>query len=217
MPQDLNLVTYVWLAPTSGWGVAHTTYVDRIEAVVIWGDKAGQAAPEPARRVRPNPGAQTDGPGWVWFEGEDAIESNVPPGGVFAPFNVAEQGLLSNGWWMQHHSMKDRTATWEVNVPEAGTYTFWSRGLGSNFDWAWDDGEWRHYVAGFERVNEVKIRDHDVGELSVSWTDLGKVELSAGKHKLRFRGVEPDDAMGFDAWLLTTKPFRPNGADKPPA
>ncbi len=131
-PKDMALTTYVWLEPEEGWDIGHRTYVERVELLVF------QPPPPPAKRVRPRPGAQTDGPGWIWFEGEDAVQHRVPPGGAWAPQTEADQQLHSNGQWLQYHGGGDLGLLWEVNVPEAGTYDFWCRANGTSFSWAWD-------------------------------------------------------------------------------
>ena len=215
-PPDRLLTTYVWLAPEEGWNQPHRTYVDRAE-VVVEGDLAGHPAPEPARRVRPRPGAQANGPGWVWWEGEDAVETTIQPGGACAPDTVEQQVKLSNGAWLQYHGGPGLWATWEVEVPAVDTYSFWCRGMGSRFDWRWDDGEWQTCDEESGWTDEVRIRDQDIYELSVSWVRLADLDLAAGKHVLQVDRLPEDDAVGFDCWLLTREPFTPNGPDQPAA
>ena len=51
MPKDIPLVAYVWLRPTEGWDIAHTTYIDRVEVLVSDAVDEGEPAPEAARRI----------------------------------------------------------------------------------------------------------------------------------------------------------------------
>jgi hypothetical protein len=106
-----------------------------------------------------------------------------------------------------------------VKVPEAGTYRFWCRAMGEAFRWAWNDGVWGSCTTQSDWGYETKIRDMDIYELSVSWVCLGEVTLPAGKQLLRVRPVDEGEGscVGIDCWLLTRKPFTPNGADKPAA
>lgn len=218
LPKDLSLVTYVWLAPTGGWNVAHRTFVDRAELIVLSEEKAGKEPPTPVKHIRPRPGAQTNGDGWVWFEGEDATKSNVLPGGALLPDNTQQQDVLSNGAWLQHHANKGMALMWEVDVPQAGTYDFWCRAMPASFKWAWDAGEWNYADEKSGWQDEVTIRWNSKNPLSVLWAKLGTVALTRGKHLLQVEeGHVPDDVVAIDCWLLTTKPFTPHGAAKPGA
>jgi len=215
MPKDVPLATYVWLAPASGWGVAHTTYVDRAELVVVDGPLAGNPAPPPVRKVRPRPGAQQAKEGWVWFEAEDAAENNVPPGGVFLPDNAVEQEVLSNGFWVQHHNAPAMAAFWEVNVAEAGTCSLWCRGGGATFRWRWNGGRWGLCTEESGWVNPVKMDDFAQGPTLVSWICLGQVDVAKGMHMLEVEGIEGEPQVNLDCWLLTKGPFVPDGRRKP--
>jgi hypothetical protein len=216
VPQDKLLPTYVWLAPESGWNVAHRTYVDRAELVVTEGPLKG-TPPEPVRHVRPRPGTQTNGPGWVWLEGEDAVETNVGAGGALMPSTAAEQAMLSNGAWLQWHGSRDLRARWEVSVPETGAYSVWYRGMGEPFSWRCDGGEWQ--ATGSEDagwVDEVEICKVGDNVLSVLWLKVGDVQLAAGRHTLEALGTpEEGHAFSVDCWLLTRGEFTPHGIDKP--
>ena len=57
----------------------------------------------------------------------------------------------------------------------------------------------------------------------VAWLDLGKQTLSAGNHTLQIRVNKAKDKDGkptqfitaYDCFCLTTKPFHPDGVNKP--
>jgi hypothetical protein len=215
VPHDKNLVTYAWLAPTSGWNVKHRTFVDRIEVRVLDGKEKDHPPIPPTARVRPRPGAQTNGPGWIWFEGEDPVTSAVPPGGAFLPDNADQQRILSNGMWLQYHGSKDVTAIWQVKVAEAGRYAFWCRGLGGGFKWCWDDQDWKTCTSDSPWAGTVTLKRMYNGPIDVSWVCLGQVQLSAGNHVLQTEGLPDNGGTGFDCWLLTTAPFTPHRAEKP--
>ena len=216
VPHDKGLVTFIWLAPTSGWNIKHRTFVDRVEVKVLDGKEEEHPAIPPAARVRPRPGAQTNGPGWIWFEGEDALTTTVPSGGVFLPDNADQQKLLSNGAWLHWHGSKDMTAVWQVEVAKAGKYAFWCRGMGSAFKWCWDVQDWHTCTVASGWTDNTPLKQYYNGPIELVWVCPGQVELTAGKHLLQTEGLGlEDDSTGFDCWLLTTVPFTPHGTRKP--
>lgn len=218
-PKDAIMsAVYFWLVPDGGWDVRHRTYIDCVSIEVVAGDQKGKPAPPPARRIRPNPGAQTDGPGWVWFEGEDAFEHNVPTGGAALPQTEAQQALLSNGTWLSHHAVPDLQAQWEITVPEDGRYAFWCRGQGAPFRWRWDNGAWQECPADAPWTDLVQFQDHGgYGWMELAWVCLGQADLTRGRHVLGVINTPDDESVGFDCWLLTRGEFTPRGATKPPA
>jgi hypothetical protein len=110
--------------------------------------------------------AQTDGPNWIWWEGEDAVEHTFPERGYFAPTNDQEKGKLSEGDWLQHHQGAGLTAKWEVEVPDGGTFAFWTRKF-------WKHGPFNPYID-----RQKKMVHSATGELIWSW-GRGAVALDA--------------------------------------
>jgi len=212
MPQDKPLGSYIWLAPQEyGYDTPHRTYVDRVEVAVVSGPLKGKPAPAPLRRVRPNPGAQMNGNGWIWWEAENAVKHTFPPGGAYRPDNAVEQKKLSNGSWLQYHG-GEHSAAWEVNVPEAGEYALWARGFWHEepIKWRWDEGEWHTS----EMDTKQDVRDAFWGMITVSWLNLGDVKLAAGRHRLEAEASMAEQTA-FDCWLLTKGDFAPNGVNMP--
>ena len=205
--------SYVMLHATEGWDIAHTTYVDRVEAVVIEGPGKGKPMPPPTRHVRPVPGFQTDGPGVVCFEGEDAVENTFQPGSAYLPDYAHEQKLLSNGAWLQPGT-PGATAAWTFTVPAAGSYAVWTRGFWfrGGFKWRVDDGEWKASGPDRTYLDAVHYRDIDekawgLPAVTVGWTPLGRVELPAGEHRLEVECSEDALGFAFDCWALAREPF----------
>ena len=217
VPQDKLMPTYVWLAPLDGWDKPHVTYVDRIEIEVVKGPLKGHPAPAPVQHVRGKPGAQTKGNGWVWWEGEDAVEHNVPHWGALLPNNAEEQGKLSNGDWLQWHGQDGLYANYEIGVPEAGNFALWCRGVGPPFEWQWQGQAWQLAPPEPAWTDGVHLRGHIEGPLFASWVHLGDLDLPAGKQTFSVAGSSPQEALGFDCFLLTKRPFTPHGAAKPGA
>lgn len=217
VPEDGPLPAYIWLRPESGHGLAHRTFVDRVEIGPAQDPRTAVPPAVPARRVRPRPGFVAAGPGWVWWEAEDAATHNFPPGGVFAPYTAADQSKLSNGMWLQYSRSDGLSASWDVDVAQPGRWSFWCRGLGrASFRWRWDGGEWCECI-GSEAVwvDEVKLRDHLMGPAIVRWTRLGEVNLPPGRRRLDVEGTPRNASLGLDCWLLIDREFVPRGTALP--
>lgn len=214
-PQDQPLMTYVWLRPTGGWNVAHRTFIDRAELIVLSEEKAGTPPPAPVVHVRPRPAAQINGGGWIWFEGEDAVKQNLRATGALLPGNAAEQSLLSNGAWLQDHQAAGMSLLWQVQVPQTGRYEFWCRAMGSPFKWAWDAGDWHEVDTSSPWQDEVVLRWHGQNPVSALWVKLGTVALSSGQHLLQIEEGRRPEGVALDCFLLTQTPFTPHGAQHP--
>lgn len=207
---------YVWLRPREGRDTPHRTFVDRIEAVVVSGPMANKPVREPARRVRPLPGAQTSAPGLVLVEGENAVNDSLPPGSAYQADYADEQMLLSNGAWLQSAQMPGATAAWEFRTDDPGLHAVWARGFWyrGGFSWRVDQGEWQ--VSGPDRkvLNAVDYRDIDaeawgLPAITVGWALLGRVDLPAGEHTLEIECSEDAVGFAFDCWAFAKEPFKP--------
>jgi hypothetical protein len=215
VPEDKSVITFVWLKPRDGWDVPHHTYVDRVEIDVLTDE---EPPVEPARRVRPRPGAQVAGDDWVWWEAEDAVEHTFPPGGALLPHNVDEQAVLSNGAWLQFHGNVDQTARWEPSVPQAGSYTVWCRGVVFEEPFRWRSGgqPWQSWTGDQEPVDTRTVRGtDDEWELTDGWYRLGQVDLPEGKQTFEMETSPGLLSLGLDCFLLTRGEFTPDGARKP--
>ncbi len=150
---------------------------------------------------------------YVWWEGEDAAAHTFPVGNAFRPGNAEERDVLSGGEWLQTNQGAGAAARWEVEVPEAGDYDFWTRVFWKHgpFRWRWNDGEWT--TCGRDRVlaESVRMRTH----VTASWVPLGRVTLPEGENTLEIEVLEEARAVAFDCWLLTRGSFTPNGKMKP--
>jgi hypothetical protein len=206
--QDIHpRACYVWLRANEGWDIAHRTYIDRVEAIVLDENGGEKIAPRPASRIRPSPGRQTDGPGWVWWEGEDALDYTGPPTDVFVPRTADAQSLLSGGAWVNKSRKTDlEPLHYEITVAENGTHALWARGywkMGS-FRWRWDEGDWH---TASPDVNTSHWAMLQVSWLPVGWFCLGECELASGKHNLTVETLEAPRGLGFDCWVLARSAF----------
>jgi len=214
VPADKMVVTYIWLKPTDGWDVPHHTYVDRVEIDVLTDE---EPPIEPARRVRPNPGAQVAGDGWVWWEAEDAVEHTFPPGGAYLPYNVQQQAVLSNGAWLQIHGNTGQTARWEPSLAQAGSYALWCRGMlrPERMRWRFGTQAWQVPADDREPLDVRIVRDMDGRAVTDGWHRLGAVDLPSGKQIFEIEAPPELRSVALDCFLLTCDEFTPDGTRKP--
>ncbi|MGD2175069.1 MAG: hypothetical protein PVJ27_06670 [Candidatus Brocadiaceae bacterium] len=157
------------------------------------------------------------GPGYVWWEGEDAVSHNFGPHDEWLSEGGA--GKLSGGTWLtanvEASPPEGLLATWRVSVPETGSYDLWARvgwrGWCGN-DWRFDDGPWRSSPAD-DSFHQVV---HHVQHRPTSWVVFGRVRLERGEHTFQVR--LPGDRsvlQGFDCFILAQRPFVPLGRHRP--
>lgn len=157
------------------------------------------------------------GPGYVWWEGEDAVSHNFgpPDRGLLE----GAEGMLSGDNWLT--AVADPTpedgllATWRINVAESGAYDLWAR-VGyrpwTGNDWRFDSQPWRTSSrddAFHQTVHHARYRP-------TSWVLFGPVELEAGAHTFQVRLPGGQRAhQGFDCFVLSKGPFVPIGRHRP--
>ncbi|MFQ3610597.1 MAG: hypothetical protein SNJ72_03785, partial [Fimbriimonadales bacterium] len=158
---------------------------------------------------------QSSGTNWVWWEAEKPTRTNFPSNNPFAPENETQARVLSEGKWIGTEGRYPATLFLEytVEVPEAGTYYFFTRKFWKHgpFRWRFDQQPWRECGREIALLDEVPMRRFVVA----NWVALGKVELSKGTHTLRIETVEPEGAIAFDAFLLTQTMMIPQGTLRP--
>jgi len=210
----------VWLRPVDGWDIAHTTYVDRIEAVSIAGPDKGKPMAAPTRQVRGMPGAQTDGPGRILWEAEDALNKVPAPTNTLVPRDADAQKLLSNGAWVQGATDEDpfpykapqdaQPFHYQVKVADAGDYALWMRGYcsRSSFRWRFDGEDWHESSPGVESIGSVMLTGN---WLPVGWSSLGQADLKAGTHTFEVQTMQMPNrtSLGFDCFVLAKGAFVP--------
>ncbi len=157
------------------------------------------------------------GPGYVWWEGEDAVE--LSPAGPAGWTVESVEEILSGGKWLSSRASEapqgGSVATWKINVPETAEYEFWARvgwrGWAGN-DWRFDDGDWETEEADSAYSQVV----HFIRYRPASWTMFGVVKLEAGRHTFQVRFREGERAgQGFDCFTLSRWPFVPRGRYRP--
>ena len=150
----------------------------------------------------------------VWFEAEDYETSSFPQQNPFAPANNTEARLLSNGSWIgAADTQAEIFVTYAVQVPQAGSYTFYARKFWKHgpFRWRFAGGKWQQCPADVPLIDAVTLRD----SIGVNWVELGSVELKKGQQQLRIELQAQTRAVAFDAFVLARGAFRPRGVLKP--
>ncbi|MEE9405274.1 MAG: hypothetical protein V3V20_10295, partial [Algisphaera sp.] len=162
---------------------------------------------------------------YLWWEGETPTVTTVKSGSAFG-VDTAAQGdhfsVLSGDDWISGTVKAGQpgvSASYELNIPKAGTYAFWVRKfwLHGPFQWRFGDQPWQNLGRDLSLANRASIRKH----LNADWVSLGPVELDAGPTTFTWElnDLQPDkdEAFAFDCFLLTQTPFTPRGEMKPDA
>ncbi len=164
--------------------------------------------------------AQSGAMNYIWWEGENPIQTNFPDRTWFSSSSFPEnRHLLSENHWLTNQGERsgdEAFAMYEIEVEKAGTYQFWGRKMWKHgpFRWRFDDAEWQICPRDVALADEVVLMEH----VPANWVSLGKVELSSGTHRFELRLLAgPGESLtaGFDCFVLTAFPFMPRGKLKP--
>jgi hypothetical protein len=178
-----------------------------LAALIGWSPRHAEKAPPRAA-------------GYVWWEGEQPLETNFPRQTSFSAstFPAKREGL-SGGDWLTNEGRRtgpEAFARYRVEVPAGGTYFLWARKFWKHgpFRWRFDDGEWRICPADVALADSFDIRQF----LGANWVHLDRVTLAPGAHTFELRLLakegEPLTAC-FDCFVLSRLPFEPRGRLKP--
>jgi hypothetical protein len=156
---------------------------------------------------------------FVWWEGEDTLENNFPKNTWFAPNSQAEKDLLSGGQWLTNNDKRtgdEAFAIYSVDLPADGQYGFWTRKFWKHgpFKWRFDSEEWQICGKDIALADNTTLRTH----VTASWVFLGNISLKKGTHKFEIRLLAKEGeslTACFDCFILSQKPFEPNGKMKP--
>jgi hypothetical protein len=157
-------------------------------------------------------------PTHVWWEGEDFARTNVPEPLAPYPNDITdeERSKLSGGTWLVPRGPEDEGPyfiEYEVDVPEAGQYSFWVRKFWKHgpFNWRFNDQPWQTCGRDIALADDTYLRKF----IGANWVYLGKVELPAGRQTLRLEMLDDGGGGAIDAFLLIDGPFEPRGKLKP--
>ncbi len=155
--------------------------------------------------------------GMVWCEGEAATSSTMAPHNWYS--GMVHKDQLSGGEWISNFSTNaDGLATYELTIPQDGDYTFWVRAnpIAAALAYRIGAGEWIEIETG-KNTDVVNLASDDKPDLRfLAWMNVGKLPMKAGKIKLSFKMHSSNSHHGaIDCFVLTQKPFQPNGKMKP--
>ncbi len=193
---------------------------------VVWAGMAGMVALSWAAE-----------PSLLWIQGENPSRSQTHRNAWFDAVDPAE---LSGGAQIANFSepgQQDGWAEYDLTIPAAGSYHFWLRANPcTGIRYQLDGGDWVRldpqalekddrangrkpgYVKRVQQwFNVAADGQHDAR--TMTWYQLGTLELAQGKHTLRFSlGGDEAGAKRFaalDCFVLTTGQFQPNFQHKP--
>lgn len=156
---------------------------------------------------------------YIWWEAEDADQTNFPDRHAFLPDNAEEAAVLSGGTWVGVDGDRPQPLflEYQVNVPprtDAGTeYYFYSRKFWKHgpFRWRWDDQPWQSVDRAVFLMDSSPLR----AQVVANWVPLGQVRLGGGTHTLRVELTSNEGAAAFDCFVLTQTPMQARGSLKP--
>ena len=154
---------------------------------------------------------------YVWVEGEDAKTSDLVPHPWYS--EAVNKPALSGGAWLSQFTDKgDGTASYEVAVPKDGEWSLWVRAnpIQAKLAYQIAGGEWKEADLG-RATDQLNIANDAKPDLRfLAWAKIDKLALKAGASRIAFK-FHSDNMHhgGLDCFLLTTKTFLPNGANKP--
>ncbi len=153
----------------------------------------------------------------VWVEGESPTRSNTERHGWY---DSVKKEVLSDNNWLSHYGSAPGEASYAIEAPEDGSYTFWARlnPVGSKPSWRIDGGGWTPVALDDVRGQQNIASDNKPDHRFIAWVKVGQVALAAGEHTVAFRWEGgASHSGGLDCFVLTTDAFVPQGAMKPGA
>lgn len=157
---------------------------------------------------------------YVWWEGENPVETNFPKNSWFAAGTFADRrDLLSGGDWLSNSGKRGRDeafARYLVDVPADGKYQLWTRKFYKHgpFRWRFGDAPWQICGKNIALADNTELRTH----VCANWVFLGEVSLKKGQvpFEIRLAAAEGEElTSAFDCFVLSRGPFVPNGKVKP--
>ena len=155
----------------------------------------------------------------VWWEAEDARQTNLRQDFAFSPGSDAEREKLSGGVWIGADGVRTGdvlSADYDISVPRAGTYYLWVRKFYRHgpFRWRFDDRPWRECSGKVVMADKVALRRHVVA----NWIYLGRADLPEGKHAFRIELLAEAGqpaTCAFDCFILSAGALTPGGKPGP--
>ena len=156
---------------------------------------------------------------WVWWEGEDAADTNFSNESWLRGDALPKREGLSGREWLNNDGARsgpELFARYRVTVDREDTYQFWARKFWKHgsFRWRFDKGPWHTCGTDIGLADTFVFRKH----VCANWVHLGEVPLGKGTHnfELRLLAGQGEKALAcFDAFVLIDGTFTPRGKLKP--
>lgn len=162
-----------------------------------------------------------EAPPYVWWEGEDVLDSNFPSRCAFSidTFTDEAREKLSGENWLANAGRRTGEAAfakYQFEAPLTDTYRVWTRKFWKHgpFKWRIDRNDWIEIGSDVGLEDSTPLRQHVVA----NWVYLGELELKQGKHSFELEllaGVGDQLTACFDAFCLIAGDFAPRGKLKP--
>ena len=154
----------------------------------------------------------------IWVEGERPTRASVnqPP----SWYDQVKADQLSGGKWISHYSDdRDGQVEYVIQAPATARYAFWVRAnpVRTRLSYSIGRGPWVPIDMTRDVVDKVNVAAAEKSDLGfLGWKRVGELVLAKGRHTIRFRMSSEDHHHGaLDAFVLTTRPFKPSGAIRP--
>ncbi len=150
----------------------------------------------------------------VWREGEKPDRSTMNRHPWW--YDQVKKDQLSGGDWISNFSdEKAGSVEYSVTIPEAKRYAFWLRAnpVQAKLDYAMDRGAWTPIDLTVDLIDTVNVAADGKPDLRfLAWKKVGELELTRGRHVVRFRTDASVHHHGaIDAFVFTAEPFVPRG------
>jgi len=153
---------------------------------------------------------------YIWIEGESAKAPTVTRHPWW--YEKVKKDELSGGNFIANWGDKAGEMNYEFESPADGDYNFWVRAnpQGAKLSYQLDGAEWKaiNFSQGIGYINLAEDNKPDVRFMA--WTNVAKVSLPKGAHKVAFKMHSENNNHGsLDCFVFTPKTFTPDGALKP--
>jgi hypothetical protein len=155
---------------------------------------------------------------WVWVEGEKPEVNQMHRHPWW--YDQVKKDQFSGGDFISNFD-KDNpgVAEYKFTAPVAGEYEFWVRAnpLMAKLAYALNGGDAKDIDLNREKRGEVNVAADGKPDLRfIAWSKVGKVTLSVGENRIRFRMDSENNHHGYlDCFVLSNEPFQPRGLSKP--
>ena len=123
----------------------------------------------------------------VWIEAEDATSKSIQNNGWYSSVKKDE---LSGGGLIAHWGNEVGSASYDIEIPVAGTYVLWLRAnpVGTKLNVNFDGGEWFKVDTKGKHHENINIASDEKIDLRfVSWVRAGVRKFTAGEHQIGVR------------------------------